>query len=365
MKTTRRGVLAATGMTLLAGCNAFIRETNSINWSTGFDGEFITRRPHVDADRVAVATPHGNLCLLATDTGDPVGEGCGRALRYHVAGTPPVRVGERYLTVTDEVIVADRTGEIAWSEPLPGENAAKTGLRPFVVEETAYVFTRSLELLRIDVEAREITRVGDLVLDAGSGDVRGSRAVVGTGGWRTAIVDLATGAKEWESDANMSPDPCWYGSDVVTQGYSDDEIHVRRISPDDWSERWATSVPGTDVLFTGFVDESTLAMVTTFPDSVDSPDRVSILDGGTGVVRDSHDLEFASWGWRGGAIHGDRLYLTGNRDYDQGVVVAVTPGDGKRTVVELDRSISSPPAVRDNAILFGTKGATVYSVAMD
>jgi hypothetical protein len=383
MRIGRRTVIGVVGCLTLSGCVGRVGTPGSRRWRTQFSGEYLSTRPHLTSQQVAVARPNGTLGLLDREDGSVLGS-TARGGRWESAGTPPVPVGEQVVTVTDEVLAVDDTGTVVWSESLPEGEYATTASRPVVSGDALYVTTSAPELLRIDVAERSISRVGSDPLDARwwhpagavgrSGGTAGEVAV-GTGTLRASLIDLDSGAVAWSRFVGLVPSSCRVGSSVVTQvagGRSEtatatatdsgeSELELVRVDPATDTDQWRTAISGAQPTFAGLLADDALVVVTrtrTEESSATAPARVVVVDPESGAVRATRELPAGVT--RSGAIHDGQAYLTTG----DGRVVSVGPAGELRTRFAGAVSPASAPAVRDGLAVFGTDDAEMVAVEL-
>lgn len=367
-------MLAATGGALFAGCSSF-GLGDGADWSATLPGDYVARRPSVDGDRVAVAAEDGLLYVLDAESGEVVGDGYerGGGLASH-AGTTPIPTDEGFLSATDQapsdglgqLVLRSRAGERRWRSELAGGAPVNPAVSPMTFDGSVY-FARfdTPGLLAVDAPARKMEQVGDFVLTSESWDRSGSRVVAGTRNWDLAVVDLATGEETWRVDANTTPHPRWYDGDVLTQTY-DDAVFVERVVPGDGTRRWRAEVPGVSVRDSTMVDASTFAVATAFGTDETRSARISFIDPDSGNLLGGHTFEYESLDYRGMAAADGRLYVTGNRNREQGELRSLVPDDASETVATVGGRVSSAPAVADGTAVFGGGDPTaVYAVRFD
>ncbi|KZN22717.1 hypothetical protein A4G99_18335 [Haladaptatus sp. R4] len=357
MELTRRAALSTALATTLSGCSTLGGNGNSVDWSAPFEGDYIAQKPYLGHKYVAVATDDGGIGLLSADSGNSVAST--RRNLSNAAGTPPVPIADSFLTVTDHVVLLHPSGELRWSQALPDGGYASIQSRPIVIDGSAFVTTSESYVYRIDVRDREIHRVGDLTVPGRWWNRDGRQVVVGTRSLETALFDLDSGKERWTTFSNMVAHPFLYESDVVTSVYRNGSLELVCIDPDGDTERWSRTLPGSVVSFAGLVSDDLLAVVTGEPWERDKQGQVSLVKPKTGEVVATNDLPPRVNA--PGDIRGSTLFLT---SYD-GTVLSIDPNRGKRVEYEHDGHITSPPAVRDGNLVFGTDEPKLYSIQLD
>ncbi|MFC7045660.1 PQQ-binding-like beta-propeller repeat protein [Halobacteriaceae archaeon GCM10025711] len=351
-------MLAFAGSAALAGCAQFRGSSGTRRWTAQFGEDYIDTTPYIGDDYVAVAVPNGNLAVL--DIGDgSLRHSVRRPERWHVAGTPPVPVGEAVVTVTDEVLAVARSGEEIWNEPFPDDEYAMLQSRPIVVNESLYVTTDTHWVLEIDLDERTFQRASHDPVAGRWWDSDGDVAVVGTSTLRTMLVDLTTGETLWEHSAGLVAHPCLVESDVVTPLSTSDGLELARFDPAADTERWRIDLLGGQSTFTAQLSDDVLAVVTRTQSTIDAPARVTLVTAETGDVAGTYEIPGGVI--PSGAIHDGRLFLT----TPNGQLRSITTDGVMTTHYEFDGAITSPPAIRDGLAVFGTDNGEVRAVEID
>lgn len=373
MSIERRRVLALSGSLALSGCVGLgdFGSPGRRRWRTQSPGAFVSTRPLLLGDKVAVARADGTLALLDRETGSVVGP-TERGGRGNYAGTAPVQVGEQVVSVTDEVLTVDDTGTVVWNESLSGGEYATTASRPVVADDALYVTTSAPELLRLDVSEQSIHRVGSEPLDARWWHPTGvvddsSRVAVGTGTRRAALVDFGTGAVEWSRSVDVVPYPCRTLSSVLTQervadtGADDSRLELVQYDPEEDKEWWRTELPGPQPTFTALIGREAMVVVTRArsQDSATPPAWVQVIEPDSGWVRATREVPAGVT--HTGAVHDGTAYLTTG----DGRVLSVAPEGEVTTRFAGDVSPASAPAVRGDVAVFGTDDAEVVAVELE
>ena len=355
MGITRRSVLSTALLSGLCGCSAIRGQQNRLDWSARVADDFFSKKIYVDDDRVAVATPSGRLALLRTDSGELVTEGRSRDHLGDFAGTPPVAVGDLYLTFTDGVYAVTESGEVSWVRELPTEGHASIRSRPVVVDDRVYVTTDRGSVLRVNPLDRTVS---ELDIDPTPGewwDSDGRRVVVATESYRTAVVDLTAEEVLWSRSGLPMDYPSFYDSDVISSSENDDQLVVQRVDTDAAETRWTSPVPGHKITFSGRLSSETIAVVSRYPWDRNEPSQATLIDAVSGEITDTYGLP--SRIISSGDISQESLFLTSVT----GGVLSIHPDDGLTRHVQSESEITSPATVHDDRVVFATGDGEVRS----
>lgn len=355
MGLTRRGALSAALLSGVCGCSAVRDRRNRPDWSARVADDLLTEKIHVDADRVAVATPSGRLALLRTDSGDPVTEGRSRERRGDFAGTPPVAVGDLYLTFTDRAYAVTESGGVTWTQELPVEGYASIRSRPVVIDDRVYVTTDRGSVLRVDPDDRTVSELDVYPTPGEWWDADGRRVVVATDSYRTALVDLAAEEVRWSRSGLPADYPCFYDGDVVSSSKSDGRLVVQRVDADAEGIRWTSPIPGLRVTFSGRLSSGTVAVVSRYPRERNEPSHAALIDAASGEVTDTYELPTRTNA--SGDVSRGSLFVTSAT----GEVLSIDPEDGLTRHVRSESAITSPPTVRGDRVVFATGDGAVRS----
>ena len=321
--------------------------------------DLLTEKIYVDDDRVAAATPSGRLALLRTDSGESVVEGRSREYLGDFAGTPPIAVGDLYVTFTDRVYAVTASGEVSWVQELPTEGYTSITSRPVIINDHVYITTDDGSVLRVDPRNRTISELDLPPIPGYWWDSDGRRVVVGTESYRTVVVDLSAEEVLWSRSGLPVDYPSFYDTDIISSSLRDDQLVVQRVDTDAGEIRWTSSVPGHRVTFSARLSPETVAVVSQYPWERNEPSQATLINATSGEVIDTHEL--APRITPSGDISRESRILTSVT----GDVLPIDKDDGLTQHFESGSQISSPATVHNDRVIFATNDGEIRSRSLD